>query len=319
MHKTPSNIIQNPSGLFQTLLRRPSQGLSVTLAQILLLAFLALPSTISVALAQESKPDVKNQTADAPPVRTLQRNTAISFTGDETVEADVSTHSIAVTSGFSGTKIIIFGTVNRPLKIAPDPSVYDVVVAVEGNSVPLITRRKSRVLGMWINIGSLRFDSAPSYYTIASTRPIEEIANESVLERLRIGFEHLALQVEPAQLTKRSLEEILEYKNAVIRLKRKKDLYQKQDHGVNFIGKSLFRSSFDLPANVPVGPLKASIFLFREGKLLAKFTSQVELRREGLQRLLHNLAFNYPLLYGMLVVMLAALAGLTASAIFRNK
>jgi len=239
--------------------------------------------------------------------------------GKETVEADVSTHSIAVTSGFSGTKIVIFGAVNRPFPLAPDPSVYDVIVAVEGKSEPLIVRKKSNVFGLWINLGSLRFESTPSYYTMASTRPISQIADGSVLERHQIGFEHVNMTLSRNALGIRSRKEITQYQKAVIRLKRKAHLYQQQDHGVKFIGKSLFRSSFDLPADVPVGPLKASIYLFRDGNLLAQFTSHVELRREGLQRWLYDMAFNYPLFYGLMAVFFATIAGLTASAVFRRK
>jgi len=239
--------------------------------------------------------------------------------GKETVEADVSTHSIAVTSGFSGTKIVIFGAVNRPFPLAPDPSVYDVIVAVEGKPDTFIARKKSNVFGLWINTGSLRFENAPSYYTMASTRPISEIADKSVLERHQIGFQHVNMTIAKNALGNRSRDEITQYKKAVIRLKRAAHLYQQQHHGVKFIGKSLFRSSFDLPANVPVGPLTASIYLFRDGKLLADFTSHVVLRRERLQRLLYDLAFNYPLLYGVLAVLFATIAGLSASAVFSRK
>jgi len=247
----------------------------------------------------------------------LQRG-GVSFGGDETVEADVSTRSIAITSGFSGTNIVIFGAVNNTRQTSPESGLYDVVVVIKGKSVPVVTRKKSNVFGLWINTRSVQFANVPSYYTISSTRPLDEIADEDLLEKHRIGFEHLVMSaIDPSEET--SNQDLTSFENAIIRLKKNAKLFQKQDYGVAFIGKSLFRSSFNLPPNIPVGPLAASVYLFRDGQLLARFNSTVTLKREGLQLFLYDLAFNHSLLYGLIAVILAVLAGLSASAVFGRK
>ena len=75
----------------------------------------------------------------------------------ETVEADVSTRSVAITSGFTGTEIIIFGTVENSRQPSAESGIYDVVVVVEGTPVPVVVRRKARAGGLWMNSKSIRF------------------------------------------------------------------------------------------------------------------------------------------------------------------
>ena len=109
------------------------------------------------------------------------------------------------------------------------------------------------------------------------------------------------------------------FKEAVIRLKRKQGLYVQETFGTVFLGPSLFRTSIDLPANVPVGPLTARVHLFREGILLDTFQSKVQLAREGVGRYIYDIAMGYPLFYGILTVFISAAAGWIASKSFSRR
>ena len=113
--------------------------------------------------------------------------------------------------------------------------------------------------------------------------------------------------------------ELKAFKDAVIRLKQKEGLSLTADYGVIFIGQSLFRSSITLPANVPVGPLTARVYLFREGELLSTFSSRVKFEREGLELWLYRFAMRQPVLYGLMAMFVAVAAGLLASAAFRRR
>ena len=86
-----------------------------------------------------------------------------------------------------------------------------------------------------------------------------------------------------------------------------------------FTGKSLFRASILLPANVTVGPFVTHVHLFREEKLLAKVSVRHTLGREGLEYYLHAFAYRLPTLYGLTTVAIAVGAGLAASAAFRKQ
>lgn len=237
----------------------------------------------------------------------------------ETIEADVSSRNIAITPAFTGTEIVVFGSVINSRQPSAEAGYYDVIVVLEGVPTPLVARRKSNVGGLWVNTHSFTFESAPSYYAIASTRPIEEIAEPALLARHAVGHEHARLSPSAHSAMAASSDELKDYKDAVIRLKQKEGLYITRDYAVIFIGKSLFRASIALPDNVPVGPLTARVYLFREGDLLDTFQSRVRLERSGLELWLFRAAMRHPFYYGLAAVLLAALAGLLASMPFRRK
>jgi uncharacterized protein (TIGR02186 family) len=235
----------------------------------------------------------------------------------ETIEADASTRQVAITSSFTGTEILLFGTVENSVQPSAGAGTYDVVAVVEGMAAPAIVRKKSRVGGLWINASSMKFMSVPSYYAIASTRPIDELAEPAVLDKNGIGFDHLRMV--PAPMAWGEVldpKEVASFREALIRLKGREGLYVKSDFGVAFIGRSLFRATISLPPNVPVGPLTAVIYLFKEGKLLGQYKRDVTLEREGVERFIHEFALKQPLLYGFLTVAMAALAGLAAAFAF---
>ena len=237
-----------------------------------------------------------------------------------TVEADISTRTFEVTTGFTGHEIIVFGAIDNSQAPADQPNYYDVVVVVEGTPFPLVARKKSEVAGVWVNSSSVTFASVPSYYAISSTKPIEQIAGPAVLERHAIGFRHIAMR--PAAGYRGTLKEyeLSAFRTAVIRLKKQQSLYVTQpDGGVTFTGRSLFRSTIALPANVPVGPLVARTYLFRNGEVVSAHIARVTLQRAGIERLVHNFAFVHPMSYGLIAVVLAVISGLLASAYFRRQ
>lgn len=236
----------------------------------------------------------------------------------ESVEADVSTRNVAITSSFTGTEIVVFGSVENSKQPSAESGYYDVIVVVEGTPAPVLVRKKGNVAGIWVNTRSLRFVPMPSYYAVVSTRPIEDIATPDVLAKSGIGFEQVAVLPARGFVSDMTEKELKGYQQAVIRLKQKDGLYVRQDYGVAFIGRSLFRCAVELPANVPVGPLKARVYLFREGALIGTYTARVKLERAGLELLLHDFAKRYPLFYGLFAVAIAVGAGLLASFAFRR-
>ncbi len=84
-------------------------------------------------------------------------------------------------------------------------------------------------------------------------------------------------------------------------------------------GAGLFRSTIALPPNVPVGPLTARVYLFREGELLSTYSTRVKLEREGLELWLYRFAFRHSVAYGISSVVLAVAAGFLAAMLFRPR
>jgi uncharacterized protein (TIGR02186 family) len=298
------------------LISRPLYG-AVLMALVAALTLLALlPADAQRRQRSQPVPTIQappfQQKSFPPPLPTLPE-----VMPPESVQADVSTRSVAITSSFTGTEIIVFGAVDNSRQTSAESGIYDVVVVLEGVPTRIVSRKKSRVAGIWLNTSYVTYESVPSYYAIASTRPAEEVADETTLRENQVGFDHL--QMIPAETSHPMSEaEIKEFRESVIRLKNKDGLFVQEDYGVVFIGRSLFRASIDLPANVPVGPLVARIYLLREGQLLSRYIARVNLEREGVERLLHTFAIQHSWWYGLATVLLAAASGLVASRLFRR-
>ncbi len=97
-----------------------------------------------------------------------------------------------MTPNYSGEELVLFGSIERDGK-SRDKAEYDIVVTVSGPRANMVTRRKERKLGIWINVDSREFIQVPSYLGIFSNRPIDEIAAADVQRRQQIGLNNVFL------------------------------------------------------------------------------------------------------------------------------
>ncbi|MFM2409211.1 MAG: hypothetical protein RL481_39, partial [Pseudomonadota bacterium] len=105
---------------------------------------------------------------------------------------DVSQRNINIQSRFTGAELLLFGAIIYPRGVAPEGQV-DVAVVLRGPTEPIIVREKQRVAGIWINAESIDFRSAPSYYAIASSRPLEKIIDARTAAIYELGLNRLQL------------------------------------------------------------------------------------------------------------------------------
>jgi uncharacterized protein (TIGR02186 family) len=234
----------------------------------------------------------------------------------ESLEADVSARNVRVGPGFSGVEIVVFGAIDNSQQPSPESGYYDLIIVVEGVPRRVVARHRSNVAGMWVNTSSVTFENVPTFYAIASTRPLDEIAPDDLRTLYRIGLRHLRLVPAFAQEHALSRQDLDEFREAVARLKQRAGLFIQAPFAARFTGKNLFSSTVRLPANVTVGPFDTRIYLFHEQKLLSEFTVRLYLEREGIERYLYAFAFDYPALYGLSSVVLAATVGLLAARLF---
>ncbi len=236
----------------------------------------------------------------------------------EEIESDISSRNIAIESNFTGSRIVIFGTINNSLQADQDVGIYDIAIAIRGPNRTIVTRRKSKVAGIWINQASQTFANAPGYYAVMSNRPLPDIAEQKVLNAYGLGYHSLDFEPVKSGDTKPSEPGLAEFREAAIRIKQNEGLYIHDPAGVVFVGRNLFRTTIDLPANVPVGTYASDVYLLRKGKVLSHNRSDLTINKEGFERFVFSAAFDYPLIYGILAVIMAVTAGLLASALTRR-
>ena len=231
----------------------------------------------------------------------------------EEVQADISTREVNIKADFTGIEILIFGSIDFSQASTPEEGGYDVVVVIEGPSVPIVARRKERVAGIWVNNKGKTFPTVPGFYAVLSSGPLRAVTSDKQLKALGIGLANLDF----GRRTHGDAQDEV-YRAAVIRLKRQQNLFQEHDDGVAFIGRSLFRATVDLPVSVPIGRYASTVYLFRDGALISEKGSTFDVSKVGFERMIYSLAFSYPFLYGLLAVTMAMVAGLIGWLAFRR-
>ena len=95
---------------------------------------------------------------------------------DPILVPEVSQHEIQVRQGFTGTELLLYGAILDPdgRRARED---YDIVVVLKGPTEPILLREKDKAFGIWVNADSTAFRSAPSFFAVASSRPIEDIVD----------------------------------------------------------------------------------------------------------------------------------------------
>jgi len=223
-----------------------------------------------------------------------------------TLVADLSRHLVAISTGFAGTDVLLFGATEGK---------GDVVVIVRGPDRPVVVHRKSRVLGVWVNTAKMTFDRAPSFYAIASSRPLAEIAPSTVLAREEMGLDKLRLELTRA---KASANVAREWRAGLIRNHEAQDLYSAEVGRVTFLGNRLFQARFKLPANVHTGTYQAKVFHLQEGRVVSAQTIPLQVSKVGLEADIYDFAYQHSALYGMIAILVALMAGWAAHLAFRK-
>jgi uncharacterized protein (TIGR02186 family) len=263
--------------------------------------FASLITAILLGLAGSAQAQIPFLTPDA--------------TGKETLEIGTSTNEIAITSDFRGADLTVFGALNTVDQLLLAIGQYDVVVTLEGPRENATVRRKERLLGIWVNRQSLTFESMPTSYSVASTRPVADIASRTMLNQLGIGVDYLPLS--PLGYFSGNVN-IGDFRAAYRRLQRSSGLYQDENSGVRFVSTNLFRASLRLPANIPDGVHVVHAYLFKSGEFLTQKELRLRVVKTGLEQAITDAAHNQPFAYGIFAVLIAAITGWGASMVFRK-
>ncbi len=222
-----------------------------------------------------------------------------------TLVADLSRHLIAITADFDGTDVLLFGTVEAE---------SDVVIVVQGPQQPIVVRRKDRMLGVWLNAQSVRFDAVPSFYAVAATAPVTTLMTDNVRARHGIGIDTLAFAPAGVDDAARSAA----FRAGLVRNKREEGLFAEPEDAVRFVGGGLFRTTLRFPASVRPGRYRVEVFGVRDGRVVAAQQSALIVTKVGVEARLSDFARQDAELYGIGAIIFAVAAGWLAAAAFRR-
>jgi uncharacterized protein (TIGR02186 family) len=228
----------------------------------------------------------------------------------EEVVAGLSQSRVSITANFDGSEILVFGAVRRELPV-PRTGQLNVVVTIQGPSTPVTVHRKERLAGIWMNVDAVHVDRAPSFYAVATTGAFREMLSHTEDLRHRVSVRQAIRSVGADVMDSPN------FTDALIRIRERAGQYQLLEGAVQLERATLFRTRIRLPANLTEGLYVTRILLTRNGEVVDSYQTSILVTKVGLERFLFVLAHQQPWVYGVLSIVIAALAGWGASAAFR--
>ncbi|HEX8124956.1 MAG TPA: TIGR02186 family protein [Allosphingosinicella sp.] len=226
---------------------------------------------------------------------------------------DVSQSEIRIQYSFTGAELLLFGAILYPGGRTPTEHA-DIAVVVKGPVQPLVVREKQKVAGIWMNVEAARFRSAPSFYAVASSRPLSTLIDERTAAIYELGLENLSLSPGGGK----SPEVQRRFEAGLIDLMRRQSLYIEDATGVRITDHVLYRGRINIPARVPVGDYTAETFLIKDGRVIAGAVRDIHIGKTGFERDVAAAADRWSFAYGVAAVALSLLMGWGGSLVFRR-
>jgi uncharacterized protein (TIGR02186 family) len=231
----------------------------------------------------------------------------------EEIVSGLSQSRVSINASFDGTSILIYGAAMREEK-PPTWPLLQVIITVAGPEVPIVVRQKERVAGIWINRGAMAVDGAPSFYAVMTTGALSDILSVTEDEKYNVSIPR---EIGGVRLGA-GAGNASDYLAALQRIRGADGSYRLAPDAVLLLQQSLFRTEVALPANLIEGNYKVRIILTRGGAVVDMQESTITVGKDGLERFLFRMAQEQPLFYGMISLLMAALAGWGASEAFRR-
>jgi uncharacterized protein (TIGR02186 family) len=227
---------------------------------------------------------------------------------------DVSARNVEIRYTFTGAQLLLFGAIVYPGGRAPTRPA-DIVVVLRGPVQPILLREKQKIAGIWMNADSNRFRSAPSFYAVASSRPIADLVDERTAAIYEMGLHNLQLSPGSGALPEKERR----FEAGLLDLRHRAGLYAEDPHGVEISQSVLYRASITIPSQVPVGTYTAETFLVDRGRVLAAATRDIDISKSGFERFVALAARRHAFVYGLTAVLLSLALGWAAAAVFRRR
>jgi uncharacterized protein (TIGR02186 family) len=227
---------------------------------------------------------------------------------------DISDRSVEIRYSFTGADLLLFGAIVYPRGRVPS-NPPEVVVVLKGPVQPIIVRQKEKIAGIWMNAESSRFRSAPGFYAVASSKPLDQLIDERTAAVYELGLQNLQLSPGGGALPEKDRR----FEAGLLDLLQRKGLYVEDPDGVEISEGVLYRAHITIPSQVPVGTYTAETFLIDDGKVIAAATRNVAVGKSGFERFVADAARRYEFLYGLAAVVLSLVLGWAAAEMFRRR
>lgn len=222
--------------------------------------------------------------------------------------ASLDSHVVKISIDFTGNEILLFGSAEEE---------GEIIVIVQGPRRTLTVRKKRRSYGIWHNAENVSFDNVPGYYALSYSGSRLPRLSKGTLRRHEIGGDNLNLKIRGGEAYDAS--KLAEFRASLLEQLGLARIFSVNAVPLERLGEHLFRTSFFIPANAPVGTYRAEVFLVRNRKIISAQATPLFVSKTGIEAQVYNMAHRHSAFYGVMAVVLAIVAGYTANAVMRKK
>jgi uncharacterized protein (TIGR02186 family) len=206
------------------------------------------------------------------------------------------------------------------IKGESDPGV-DLVIKMTSPEGHQVLKQKGKVGGLlWMNVGQLKFERTPDFYSVYSTRKLDDMLNREEQEKYVIGYPALAKHVEVTPVANEQekahwFDEFVRYKESsrVYAASAGKIVTKALDNG-----RQEYYILTDWPYEAAPGDYQVTVYAVKNGKVVEQAESRVNVAQVGTVKMLADMAKDSASLYGILSIGIALTAGFGVGLVFRK-
>lgn len=221
-------------------------------------------------------------------------------TGPPEQVVNLTPPSIEMGAFYNGADVRIEGRVER----GASP-----IVAVRGADSKEAFNKKGRSGPIWVNAGKVEISGVPSLFLCFSAAPVRALLGPESIDKHRLDEAALKrhLLIEPAKMDQEVIRDhYLKMKSAEGTLRIFPDGVTM---GVPAPGGTPFTVRFQWPKTAPPGTYEVSVYECRDGAITRQSSVPLRVVAVGSPAALGRLAREHGTLYGMIAVLVAAMAG----------
>ncbi len=223
----------------------------------------------------------------------------------------VTPSSLAIGEFFEGSQITLSADI---------PKGEDAIIEFKGPALKDQLMRKGRRGGLWMNVGEIDVEGAPSLYLFMSTD--QKILSASDNPDTAWGYTALQKQVKFSGSA--PIEDSTEVFRQFLKLKESGGLYGVFPGSIKvlpgaYADRSSIEGKIQLPGKISPGNYQICLYVLNKGSLAEKKCVDFEVVMEGLPAILSSLAHHHETVYGLLAVFIALVTGFLTGFVFKGK
>lgn len=211
---------------------------------------------------------------------------------------------VKLTSDFTGQTILVFGTTSQA---------GNVIIKVVSPSEPVNLSHKIKIGPFWVNGAKVAVHDAPALVQILSSAPLDKLLGQSERDRYGLNLKDALTGAKAANPP----PGLGDWRSALLELKKRSDHYQIQNNAVHIMHQRLFRATFRLPADIPLGNYRVHVYLVKGGHIFAHQTLQLHAMQMGMEHRVVHAARHVAWTFGIGLTLFALFFGLGFSILLR--